>query len=68
MTTITINTRSLSESREVLTSVYEADRSATYVGKDIVSGSVLTARADKNSVVISSGYYNEYSLTQMFEA
>ena len=67
MATITITTASIRESKSVLSKVYAEDRSATYTnGRKSVSGSSLTASIEGNEVVITSGYYSEASLREMF--
>jgi hypothetical protein len=68
MTTINISVSSKKEANKVLSKVYAADNSATYSGRNAVSGSSISAiyrAADKN-VKITSSYYLESSLIEMF--
>ena len=69
MSKITINTNSKEQAKEILNSVYEADRQGglTQDGNGF-AGSVLTAKINEdNSIEISSGYYQESTLRQMFD-
>lgn len=53
---------------KILSDVYQADNSATWAGDAAVSGSVLTGvyQEDKGVVRITSNYYAQYSLEEMF--
>lgn len=69
MATITIQANNLKEAEGILSKVYKADTSSTFAsGKNAVAGSTLTAKIEsENKVVITSNYYVESSLKQMFD-
>lgn len=69
MATIIIQTANFNEAKEILSKVYEADRSAIYAkGRKAVHSSSIFAEIEwENKVVIKSGYYNEFCLREMFD-
>ena len=68
MATINVSVSSKRDANKVLSKVYAADNSATYSGRNAVSGSSISAiyRADDKNVEITSNYYLESSLIEMF--
>ena len=68
MATINVSVSSKREANKVLSKVYAADNSATYSGINAVSGSIISAnyRATNKYVEITSSYYLESSLIEMF--
>ena len=67
MATIKIEKASRKEASEVLTKVYNTDKSATFCnGKRSVISDSLTANIVGTNVEISSNFYNEVSLKEMF--
>ena len=68
MTTIKIETASRKEANAVLSKVYEKDSSGVFCnGKRTVISDSLTANiVDGTTVEISSNFYNEVSLKEMF--
>ena len=68
MATINVSASSRREANKVLSKVFAADNSATYSGKYAVSGLTISAiyRANDKNVEITSSYYLESSLIEMF--
>lgn len=66
MSKLIITTNLAREMKKVLNAAYKADRSATFCSKNSVSGSTLTAIARGNEVEITSNYYFETTLCEMF--
>lgn len=68
MATIKVRVNSKRDAIKLLAKVYSTDNSATYDGINIVSGSSISAiyRADDKNVEITSSYYLESSLIEMF--
>lgn len=69
MATIKIETASRKEANAVLSKVYEKDSSGVFCnGKRTVISASLTANIVENTnVEISSNFYNEVSLREMFK-
>lgn len=69
MTTIKVETASRKEANEVLSKVYNKDSSGIFCnGKRTVISDSLTANIVENTnVEISSNFYNEVSLREMFK-
>lgn len=70
MATVTIKAANEISAEQILSNVYASDPSASFVTtpeKKHVSGSVLTASWDKNdsTVTVSSGYYDESSISKI---
>jgi len=68
MSEIEIKINSNSESKKILSDVYQNDNSAVWSGNNAVTGDVLTAQYDHDMglVRIYSNYYTQYSLEEMF--
>ena len=70
MASIQVPAASKQKAKKILNKVYESDRNGGFTQDKMgFSGSVLTAyyQAQNNTVVIQSGYYQEDTLTQMFQ-
>ncbi len=69
MATIKVETASRKEANEVLSKVYNKDSSGIFCnGKRTVISDSLTANIVENTnVEISSNFYNEVSLREMFQ-
>lgn len=69
MATIKIEKTSRQEANKVLKKVYDAEPSATFCnGKRTVTSDSLTANiVEATNVEISSNFYNEVSLREMFQ-
>lgn len=68
MATIKVETSSRKEAIEVLSKVYNADKSATFCNgkRSVISDSLTANIVDNKNVEISSNFYNEVSLREMF--
>lgn len=66
MSRIEIKAASRKKQREIISAVYNKDTAAGLCGKH-VSGSTLRGYVDNGIVVITSSYYTETSLNEMFK-
>lgn len=68
MVTIKIETASSKDAIEVIQKVYDLEKSATYCNgkRSVISDSLTANIVDGTNVEISSNFYNEVSLREMF--
>lgn len=68
MATIKVETASRKEANEVLSKVYNKDSSGVFCNarRTVISDSITANIVDKTNVEISSNFYNEVSLKEMF--
>lgn len=69
MATIKIETASRKEANAVLSKVYEKDSSGVFCNgkRTVISGSLTANIVENTNVEISSNFYNEVSLREMFQ-
>lgn len=68
MATIIIEKSSKNEANKVLKKVYELEKSAVFCNgkRSVISDSLTANIVDSTNVEISSNFYNEVSLKEMF--